>query len=61
MKKHIKIAAPIHHLIEKLLLEEAKFNEGNASAGTRARKLLQEIKALATTGRKEIQENKNAV
>ena len=38
-----------------------KFCEGNNSAGTRARKTMQAIKALAQEVRTEVQEQKNAV
>jgi len=39
--------------------EDAKFEAGNKSAGTRARKALMEIKKLADARRKEIQAAKN--
>ncbi len=39
--------------------ENAKFEGGNAAAGTRARKALMEIKKLADARRKEIQAAKN--
>ena len=38
-----------------------KFCEGNNSAGTRVRKVMQAIKALAQEVRTEVQEQKNAV
>jgi len=38
-----------------------KFCEGNNSAGTRVRKTMQAIKALAQEVRTEVQEQKNAV
>ena len=38
-----------------------KFAEGNNSAGTRVRKTMQAIKALAQEVRTEVQEQKNAV
>ena len=38
-----------------------KFCEGNNSAGTRVRKTMQAIKALAQEIRTEVQEQKNAV
>ena len=57
---HVKIAEKIHALVEKLLVEETKFNEGNHSAGTLARKLLQEIKHVAGDGRKLIQDSKKS-
>lgn len=40
MQHQVKIAHKIHEVVEKLMIEEAKFNEGNQSAGTRARKHL---------------------
>jgi hypothetical protein len=40
--------------------EDEKFENGNASAGTRARKALQEIAKLAKARRAEISEVKNA-
>jgi hypothetical protein len=49
----------IKTLVETLSIEEAKFWEGNNSAGTRARKALQEIIKAAREGRKTIQEEKN--
>ncbi len=39
--------------------EDAKFESGNKSAGTRARKALMDIKKLCDTRRKEIQAAKN--
>lgn len=47
-------------LTEQFHTEEAKFDGGNASAGKRARALLQEIRVIAGARRKEIQETKNA-
>jgi len=41
--------------------EFTKFKEGNKSAGTRLRKSMQDIKAMAQTVRVEVQEIKNAV
>ena len=40
--------------------EDEKFVNGNASAGTRARKALQEVAKLAKTRRAEIIEEKNS-
>ena len=37
-----------------------KFVEGNNSAGTRVRKAMQKVKALAQEGRTEVQDQKNA-
>lgn len=45
-------------LVETLRTEEEKFCKGNASAGTRARKLLQQIKKICTNARAEIQKSK---
>lgn len=47
-------------LVQQLADEEAKFDKGNSSAGTRARKLMQEIKIACTEGRNLIQDAKNA-
>ena len=40
--------------------EDEKFSNGNSSAGTRARKALQEITKLAKSRRLEISEEKNS-
>ena len=45
--------------IEAWKVEDEKFNNGNASAGTRARKALQEIAKLVKARRVEITEEKN--
>lgn len=45
-------------LIESLKAEVSKFEGGNKSAGTRARKILQEIKAESQVVRNAIQEKK---
>lgn len=45
---------------EVFIAEDAKFNAGNLSAGTRARKALSEIAKLAKDRRGEIQDAKNA-
>ena len=55
-----KTSAHIAELIEIFKNEDAKFEGGNASAGTRARKALMDIKKACDTRRKEIQEKKNA-
>lgn len=47
-------------LMEELSVDTTKFFKGNKSAGTRARKLSQEMKALLQTLRGEILENKKA-
>ena len=46
-------------IVETLKVEYQKFSSGNKSAGTRARKALQEIKGLSQDLRKEIQDSKN--
>lgn len=43
---------------EELSVDTDKFNKGNKSAGTRARKLAQELKGLLQTLRGEILENR---
>ncbi len=55
-----KTSAKIAELVETFQTEDAKFEGGNASAGTRARKALMEIKKACDARRKEIQEKKNA-
>ncbi len=55
-----KTSAKIAELVEVFQAEDAKFEGGNASAGTRARAALMEIKKLADARRKEIQAKKNA-
>ena len=42
-------------------INAVKFTEGNNSAGTRVRKAMQNIKALAQSVRTEVQEQKNSV
>lgn len=44
--------------MEELSVDATKFFKGNKSAGTRARKLSQEMKALLQTLRTEILEHK---
>ena len=48
------------NLFETYIRESEKFDKGNMSAGTRARKALAEISKFCTVRRKEIQEKKNA-
>ena len=43
---------------EELSVDTGKFYKGNKSAGTRARKLAQELKALLQTLRTEILDNR---
>ena len=47
--------------LEQGLNDLEKFEDGNASAGTRVRKNMQDIKNLAQLVRVEVQEKKNAV
>ena len=47
--------------LERGLNDLEKFEDGNASAGTRVRKNMQDIKNLAQLVRVEVQEKKNAV
>ena len=47
--------------LEKGLNDLEKFEDGNASAGTRVRKNMQDIKNLAQLVRVEVQDKKNAV
>lgn len=50
----------IKEAMASLEVEDAKFVNGNASAGTRARKALGDLSKLAKTRRAEITEEKNA-
>lgn len=45
---------------EEFLSEDSKFTSGNAAAGTRARKALQEVAKLVKARRNEITEEKNS-
>jgi hypothetical protein len=47
-------------IFETWTVENEKFEKGNNSAGTRARKALQEISKLVKVRRKEITEVRNA-
>lgn len=47
-------------LFEVYLVESEKFDQGNKSAGTRARKALAEIAKICKERRAEIQASKNA-
>jgi hypothetical protein len=51
--------AKIAELVAIFQEEDAKFEAGNNSAGTRARKALMEIKKACDVRRKEIQAKKN--
>ena len=50
----------LQNLVETYEAENAKFENGNNAAGTRARGALMEIKKFADNRRKEIQAKKNA-
>ncbi len=52
--------AQIIELVRVFQEENAKFESGNKSAGTRARKALMELKKACDARRKEIQADKNA-
>jgi len=47
--------------LEQGIEDMQKFEDGNASAGTRVRKNMQTVKDLAQKVRVEVQEKKNAV
>lgn len=49
----------IKSIVETLSVDTTKFYAGNKSAGTRARKSAQELKALLQELRKEILEERN--
>ena len=55
-----KLGEQIAQLVSEFQENDAKFEGGNAAAGTRARKSLMDIKKLCDARRKEIQEKKNA-
>lgn len=52
-------AIKIEETVKEFLAENEKFEGGNKSAGTRARKALMDLKKLADARRKEIQLVKN--
>jgi hypothetical protein len=49
----------IKEIVAAAEADVAKFNTGNASAGTRVRAKMQEIRKLCQDVRKEVQEKKN--
>ena len=51
----------LRNLFNAFLLDDAKFEAGNAAAGTRARKALGEIAKLLKVRRAEIQNVKNSI
>ena len=52
---------PLLNEIENLKAEYEKFQRGNKSAGTRARKCLQNVKKIAQEIRGQIQEAKSSM
>ena len=50
----------LQNTINDCQADVTKFVEGNNSAGTRVRKAMQEVKALAQEVRVEVQDQKNA-
>ena len=50
----------LKELVQLAEAEVAKFDKGNKSAGTRARKYMQDIKNAAQQVRTDVQESKNA-
>ena len=50
----------LQNVINDCQSDVTKFVEGNNSAGTRVRKAMQRIKAMAQTIRVEVQDQKNA-
>jgi hypothetical protein len=56
----VTITEQLQHQLSIFETENAKFDGGNKSAGTRARNALLEIKKLCDLRRKEIQEAKSA-
>jgi len=57
----IKLMQQLEYEFISACRDSEKFVEGNNSAGTRVRKCMQNIKALAQKVRVEIQEQKHAV
>lgn len=55
-----KTISDIKHYYEEFLKEDEKFNNGNAAAGTRARKALAELGKTIKARRNEITVEKNA-
>ena len=49
----------LEQVIMDSMLDASKFVNGNNSAGTRVRKVMQEVKSIAQKVRLEVQEQKN--
>ncbi len=56
MSKYEDLKAKVHEIEEDV---QKFYDKGNNAAGTRIRKAMQEVKALAQDIRKEVQEIKN--
>ena len=56
----MSVSQELLNAVEAWKVEDEKFVAGNNSAGTRARKALQEVARLIKTRRTEILEEKNA-
>ncbi len=56
MSKYEDLKAKVHEIEEDV---QKFYDKGNNAAGTRIRKAMQEVKALAQDIRKEVQERKN--
>ena len=56
----IKIMKNMEEQFEQAAIDAIKFSEGNNSAGTRVRKAMQNVKALAQQVRVEVQDQKNS-
>ena len=51
----------LERIITDSMLDASKFVNGNNSAGTRVRKVMQEVKKIAQEIRSEVQEQKNSI
>ena len=56
----MSVSQELLNAVEAWKVEDEKFAAGNSSAGTRARKALQEVAKLVKARRTEITEEKNA-
>ena len=60
LKVIMSVSQELLNAVELWQVEDEKFSKGNNSAGTRARKALQEIAKLVKARRTEITEEKNS-
>ena len=60
MNKVVNAFDELQNVINDCQSDVTKFDEGNSSAGTRVRKVMQEIKSLAQGIRVEVQDQKNS-